>query len=201
MAGQHTSNITSSWLMLHLLNSRDALNKVYEEQVKIMGGEEHLHDSLDFEKVKDMNYLHCAVKETLRLNPPIIVIWRTTEEDFRYKNYIVPKGTLVTVSPAAYPRSPFSVYTGQLDKYEPDRFLPDRIEDKKGNYSYFAFSSGRHACVGEKFAYLQVKSIFSILIRAFDLELIGTMKDYPVDNTSLLAAPTGPIKIKYTRRK
>jgi len=201
MAGQHTSNITSSWMMINLLTSKGVFNKVFEEQVKVMGGEEHIHENLDFDKVKDMNYLHCVVKETLRLNPPIIVIWRTVENDFKFKEFVVPKGTLVAVSPAAYPRTANSVYTGVKDAFDPDRFTQDRAEDRKEPYSYFAFSSGRHACIGEKFAYLQVKSIFSILARTFELELIGSKSDYPVDNTSLLAAPVGPIKIKYTRRK
>lgn len=58
MAGQHTSNITSSWLMLNLLSRPDVLKRVMEEQVEIVGDDEHL----TFEKVKDMQLLEHCVK-------------------------------------------------------------------------------------------------------------------------------------------
>jgi sterol 14-demethylase len=40
--------------------------------------------------------------------------------------------------------------------YEPDRFSPPRDEDKKKPFSYMGFGGGRHACIGQNFAYLQV---------------------------------------------
>lgn len=201
IAGQHTSNITSSWLIINLLSDKKIHQRALDEQLKVFGGEEHFGESVNYDKVKDMNFIHSCMKETLRLNPPIIVIWRTADVDFKYKDYVIPKGTLVTVSPAAYPLIPNSVYTGDKAAFDPDRFSAERAEDHKELYSFFPFSAGRHACIGEKFAYLQVKTIFSILLRTFELELVGTKKDYPVDNTSLLAAPVGPIRLKYTRRK
>jgi sterol 14-demethylase len=42
--------------------------------------------------------------------------------------------------------------------YEPERFSPPRDEDKKKPFSYMGFGGGRHACIGQNFAYLQVSS-------------------------------------------
>jgi sterol 14-demethylase len=42
--------------------------------------------------------------------------------------------------------------------YEPARFLPPREEDKAKPFSYLGFGGGRHACIGQNFAYLQVRS-------------------------------------------
>lgn len=42
--------------------------------------------------------------------------------------------------------------------YEPDRFAPPRDEDKKKPFSYMGFGGGRHACIGQNFAYLQVRA-------------------------------------------
>jgi sterol 14-demethylase len=42
--------------------------------------------------------------------------------------------------------------------YEPARFLPPREEDKAKPFSYVGFGGGRHACIGQNFAYLQVCS-------------------------------------------
>jgi sterol 14-demethylase len=194
MAGQHTSNITSSWLMINLLTSPEFLGRVVKEQEEVVGNEK----TLTFSHVKKMELLQNCMRETLLKNPPIIVIWRTTDVDFEYKDYRIPAGTLVCVSPAAYPRIKKSVFT-DAEKFDPDRF--SRKEDKKAPLSYFPFSTGRHACIGEKFAYLQVKTIFSVVLRKFELELVGSKSDYPTDNTSLLAAPKGPVLLKYKRRK
>jgi len=42
------------------------------------------------------------------------------------------------------------------DKYQPDRFKAPREEDKTP-FSYIAFGGGRHGCLGQNFAYLQIK--------------------------------------------
>lgn len=40
--------------------------------------------------------------------------------------------------------------------YEPERFAPPREEDRKKPFSFIGFGGGRHACIGQNFAYLQV---------------------------------------------
>ncbi len=40
--------------------------------------------------------------------------------------------------------------------YEPERFAPPREEDKRKAFSFIGFGGGRHACIGQNFAYLQV---------------------------------------------
>jgi cytochrome P450 len=56
-------------------------------------------------------------------------------------DYIVPKGTLVCVSPVAYHLMKDSVYTDPY-KFDPARFGASRQEDKKDQYSYLSFSQG-----------------------------------------------------------
>ena len=41
--------------------------------------------------------------------------------------------------------------------YDPDRFGPGREEDKQKPFSFIGFGGGRHSCMGETFAYMQVK--------------------------------------------
>jgi sterol 14-demethylase len=58
--------------------------------------------------------------------------------------------------------------------YDPDRFGPDRAEDKiGGRFSCTSFGGGgKHGCVGESYAYMQIKVIWSHLLRNFDLKLM-----------------------------
>jgi cytochrome P450 len=51
------------------------------------------------------------------------------------------------------------------DKYQPKRYLPPREEDKTP-FSYIAFGGGRHGCLGQNFAYLQIKVCICAISRA-----------------------------------
>lgn len=82
--------------------------------------------------------------------------------------------------------------------YDPDRFAAPREEDKKRPYSFIGFGAGRHACIGQNFAYLQIKAIWSVLLRNFDFELLDPVP--AADYNSMVVGPM-PCRVKYTRRK
>ena len=58
-------------------------------------------------------------------------------------------------SPAFAQRLP-DVFADPLE-YQPDRYLAPREEDKAAPFSFIGFGGGRHACLGQNFAYLQIK--------------------------------------------
>ena len=106
-------------------------------------------------------------------------------------------------------------------------------------FSFTAFGGGRHGCMGENFAYMQVrpveledmsclnhdathlasypplepskslkycvvmcvqiKTIWSILLRNFELELISPFPE--IDWDSLVVGPKGKVMLRYRRRK
>jgi sterol 14-demethylase len=59
------------------------------------------------------------------------------------------------------------------DQYNPERFVEEDKQTQK--YRYLGFGAGRHGCMGENFAYLQIKTIWSVLLRNFDIELVGEL--------------------------
>jgi len=56
---------------------------------------------------------------------------------------------------------------GEID---PARYKPDREEDKQ-SFAWLPFGAGRHRCVGAAFAMMQLKAIFSVLLREYDFEM------------------------------
>ncbi len=42
--------------------------------------------AIDYEVIKDLDYLEGIIKEVLRLRPPIIIIWRKVMKAFSYKS-------------------------------------------------------------------------------------------------------------------
>ena len=58
--------------------------------------------------------------------------------------------------------------------------------------------AGRHGCLGQQFAILQIKSIWSTLMRSFDFELTDGIP--PVDYSNIVAGPTPPCRVRFKRK-
>ena len=84
------------------------------------------------------------------------------------------------------------------NKYDPERWAPPREEDKAKQFAFIGFGGGRHACIGQNFAYLQIKAIWSCLLRNFEFELVDPLPD--ADYNSMVIGPK-PCRVRYTRRK
>ncbi|KAK4401433.1 Sterol 14-demethylase [Sesamum angolense] len=162
-AGQHTSSITSTWSGAYLLRNPKYMSAVLDEQKNLMQkhGNKIDYDILDF-----------SVK---------------TREGIEYD---IPKGHIVATSPAFANRLPH-IYKDP-DTYDPERFAPGRDEDKAaGAFSYISFGGGRHGCLGEPFAYLQIKAIWSHLLRNFEMELISPFPE--IDWNAMVVGVKGKV--------
>ncbi|KAF5449209.1 hypothetical protein F2P56_029682 [Juglans regia] len=199
-AGQHTSSITSTWTGAYLLRHKEYLSAVLEEQKNLMG--KH-GNKVDHDILSEMDVLYRCIKEALRLHPPLILLLRSSHSDFSVttrdgKEYDIPKGHIVATSPAFANRLPH-IYKDP-DRYDPDRFAIGREEDKAaGAFSYISFGGGRHGCLGEPFAYLQIKAIWSNLLRNFELELVSPFPE--IDWNAMVVGVKGKVMVRYKRRK
>ncbi|GBF88206.1 sterol 14 desaturase [Raphidocelis subcapitata] len=198
-AGQHTSSITSAWTGIFMINSKDKdLAAAVQEQSEIMARH---GPGLDMDVLGEMDVLHRNITEALRLHPPLLLVMRYAKQGFsvttaKGQTYNVPAGDIVAASPNFAHVLP-SVFDRPL-AYEPDRFAAPREEDKKKPFSFIGFGGGRHACIGQNFAYLQIKAIWSVLLRSFDFELLDPVPD--ADYDSMVIGPKA-CRVKYTRRK
>lgn len=198
-AGQHTSTITSSWTGLHMMaNKETAMAAAVDEQRRIMNTHA---DVIDFDVLNSMDILHRNIHEALRLGPPLIMVMRMAKESFTVttstgKQYVIPKGHIVAASPTFSHR--LQHVFKEADSYQPDRFAPPREEDKARPFSYLGFGGGRHACMGQQFAMLQIKTIWSVLLRNFEFEMLDPFPD--PDYTSMVIGPK-PCRVRYVRRK
>ena len=81
--------------------------------------------------------------------------------------------------------------------FVPDRFVKEEF-DKLPPYSYLGFGGGRHACLGQQFGLLQVKTVISVLLRNFKLEPTTTEFPEP-DYTAMVVGPKNHCTVKYTK--
>jgi sterol 14-demethylase len=185
LAGQHTSNVTSTWTLLYIISHPEIKERILAELDGIWPADEQ-DFGLTYDHLRRMEFMNNCIKETLRLRPPIVMVFRYTEVDWQFKDYVVPAGNLVSISPAVANRDS-NIWTNP-DEYDPDRFSKERAEDKKAKYAYLAFSAGRHACIGEQFAYVQVMAIMATLLRKYEFEPIGKASTLEPDYAYILVS-------------
>lgn len=193
-AGQHTSSITSSWTALELIHRKEWHGRVMDEQKEVMA--KH-RGQLSVDSVNDMALMKRCMKEVLRLYPPLVLLMRMVKKERKCGPFTIPVGSILTVSPAA------SMKIGDVFEnpatFDPDRFIAPREEDKKYQYAFIGFGGGRHRCLGESFAYLQVSSILSVMFRTFDFEPLDPFPNVNYD--SMVAGPKPPCRVRYARKK
>lgn len=191
-AGHHTSGVTFAWTGILLAQNPQWIPKLREEQKQVLGD----RTELTLEDLREMKLLEATVKEALRMYPPIIVLMRKVMNAFQFQGYHVPEGSMIMASPAVSQRIP-EIFADP-DRFDPERFMPPRSEDKKHPMGWIAFGAGRHRCLGIVFAQLQLRALWSHLLRNFDLELMEP--SYAPDYSRLLVGPRHPCRLRFTRR-
>uniref|UniRef100_A0A8C2EUY4 Lanosterol 14-alpha demethylase n=1 Tax=Cyprinus carpio TaxID=7962 RepID=A0A8C2EUY4_CYPCA len=193
LAGQHTSSTTSAWMGFFLARDRALQERCYSEQKRVCG--EDL-PPLHYDQLKDLSLLDRCLKETLRLRPPIMTMMRMAKTPQKVGEYTIPPGHQVCVSPTVNHRLR-DTWAERMD-FNPERYLLDNPAAGE-KFAYIPFGAGRHRCIGENFAYVQIKTIWSTLLRLYDFELVEG--HFPAVNyTTMIHTPHNPI-IRYTRRK
>ncbi len=192
-AGHHTSSGTAAWVLIELLKNPLLMADVKAELDDLLG-EKGL---VTFQSLREMPVLENVLKEVLRLHPPLIILMRQVSQDMHFKNYTIKTGEMVWASPPVTHRMS-SLFSDPL-KFDPDRFSPERAEDKN-MMAYQPFGGGKHKCSGNAFALFQIKAIFAILLRRYDFELVDSPDSYADDYSAMIVQPKSPCNIRYRRR-
>jgi len=190
-AGHHTSSVTTAWALLELLRAPDYHDKVCTEIRERFPADE----GYSFQAMRDLERTEWAIKEALRIHPPLFMLFRAALEDCEIYGYRVKKGDWVSVSPLVAHREN-EVFENALE-YDPDRYGPGREEDRRP-FAYMSFGGGRHKCLGNAFAILQMKTIFGVLLNNYDFELVGDPMD--TDFGRIVLGPKPPINVRYRKR-
>lgn len=198
LGGQHTSSTTGSWLGFEIAQRADYIQKIRDEVMEIAGNE-----PLTFDHIKKMRSFDSAIKETLRIHPPLIQIMRLVVKDLTYKNYKIPAGNFICVSPTANHMLPEAF--PNPEKFEPERFERDNSSadeekhDINSRFSFVPFGAGRHRCIGENYAFMQLKTIWATILRHYD---VVNVTGVPAPSySSLVVLPSHPNSIKFVKRQ
>nr|AEV93477.1 ferulate 5-hydroxylase [Caragana korshinskii] len=184
--GTETVASAMEWAMSELMRSPEDLKRVQEELATVVGLDRRVEEP-DIEK---LTHLKCAIKETLRLHPPIPLLLHETAEDATVSGYFVPKGSRVMINAWAIGRDKDS--WEDPEEFKPSRFLNSSAPVFKGsNFEFIPFGSGRRSCPGMQLGLYALDLALAHLLHCFTWELPDGMKPSEMDTSDVfgLTAP------------
>jgi len=192
-AGHHTTSGTAAWTLIELLRHPAFLARVVHELDELYADGR----DVSYQALREIPLLEAGIKEALRLHPPLILLMRKVMIPFHYEGWTVPVGKLVAVSPAVSNRMPECF--PDPDRYDPTRYAPGRDEDRQ-LFAWIPFGAGRHRCVGAAFAMMQLKAIFSELLRRYEFDLSQPSESYRNDHSKMVVQLKQPCRVRYRHR-
>ena len=193
-AGHHTSSGTSSWTLIELLRHPGEYAEVQQELDDLYAdGQE-----VSFHALRQIPKLENVLKETLRLHPPLIILMRVAKGEFEVERYPIHPGDFVAASPAISNR--IAEDFPNPEHFDPDRYNKPREEDVLHRWTWIPFGAGRHRCVGAAFGTMQIKAIFSVLLREYEFEMAQPPESYRNDHSKMVVQLARPARVRYRRR-
>ncbi len=197
-AGHHTSSGTASWAMIELLRNPQVLTDVVAELDELYTDDGTGPVEVSFQALRSIPALEATLKETLRLHPPLIILMRKVVEDFEVLGHTIPAGTMIAASPKVSNRiaSDFP----NPESFDPSRYIDPNQEDLQNRWTWIPFGAGKHRCVGNAFAMMQMKAIFSVLLRDFTFSPAQDLDSYGDDYSKMVIQLARPCRVTYRRR-
>ena len=221
MAGQHSSSSTSAWIILRLATRPDIQEELLKEQKEVLGNE-----PLTYENLNKLQFNAKVVKETLRLHAPIHSILRQVKSPMSItaatpsseKTYVIPTNHRLLAAPgvtsrvAEYFPEPMLWEPHRWDEGHPLAFQGVDAKEELFDYGYgmiskgagspyLPFGAGRHRCIGEQFAYVQLGTVVASMVRLLKFKNPESRKGVvATDFSSLFSRPMAPAQVLWEKR-
>lgn len=184
VAGHETTANGLAWSIYLLSRHPEAYARARSAVDALGGGRPTLAD------LERLDYLTCVFKEALRLYPPVYAFSRMSTADVEIGGYLVPKNTVVLISPFTLQRRP-DLWRDPL-RFDPDRFAPNAAAPAD---AWIPFSDGPRICIGMHFAMIEAPLVLATLLQHADFELEGA-HDVQPDERSATLRPRGGVPVR-----
>lgn len=193
--GHDTTAMAISWTLYELGRNPGVQERVFQELDNIFGGNNER--DVTTEDLKQMKYLECVIKETLRLYPSVAFIGRQLKENLKVDNYTLTPGCTCVICVFIVHQDP--EYFPNPTSYNPDRFLPEN-NHKRHPFAYIPFSAGPRNCIGQKFAFMEEKTVLTHILRKFEITSLDP-RDKIETLAGLILQNAEPIRIRLVPRE
>eukprot|EP01121_Diplochlamys_sp_Union-15-3_P016793 TRINITY_DN5782_c0_g1_i3.p1 TRINITY_DN5782_c0_g1~~TRINITY_DN5782_c0_g1_i3.p1 ORF type:complete len:225 (+),score=25.18 TRINITY_DN5782_c0_g1_i3:63-737(+) len=186
-AAQTNTAVLTSWTLLYLLYYPEVLKKVKEEREAVA---KISSDPYSYKILSQLKYFSNCIYEAMRLCM-FAPGWRAVVQPVKIRNYHLPKDTLIITSYGHLNMNP-KVYD-DVQSYKPERFFNETVP-------VYVFGSGKHPCVGQKMALLEIKLIVSYILDHYDMEVPTELPQVDITNIHGVWPKVKPL-LRYRRKE
>lgn len=175
IAGHETTANALSWTWYLLSQHPDVEIQLHQELDRVLAGR-----SPTLADMAALPFTENVIRESLRLYPPLWMIWRRAINDYELNGYVAPAGSIIIISQHVTHRDArhFS---------EPLRFNPNRwteeFKERLPKYAFFPFGGGPRQCIGDRFGFMEAILTLAIVAQEWQFRLI---RGHPVIPQPLL---------------
>lgn len=191
IAGHETTALTLGWCWLMLDRNSLTEMKLAREIEETLGGRPPIY--------QDLPKLACctmALKETMRLYPPVWSMMRATTIRSEIAGVSLPAGSLVLICPYTTHRHP--AFWEDPEQFDPARFSHER-SFARHRFAYLPFSGGRHHCLGMGFADMEMPLLLAAITQRYRIHFAPDANLQPVVSLTL-RQPEG-FRVSIERRR
>ncbi|XP_023246853.1 cytochrome P450 4C1-like [Copidosoma floridanum] len=188
--GHDTTAMAMMFILMLMAENQECQDKARMEVSEVAdrnGGR------LGFNQIQELHYLERCIKESLRLYPPVAIIFRYFSEDLQLKHALVPEDSHAMI--LIYGAHMDSNFWKDPNKFDPDRFLVENMQNRHA-FSYVPFSAGPRNCIGQRFAMNELKSLIGRILYNFRLEPVTKLADMQL-TADLILRPAEPVYVKF----
>ena len=159
-----TTSTALTWTWYLLSQNPEAEAALHKELDSVLNGRLPVA-----EDIPNLKYCRMVFGESMRLYPPSYVIPRQAIGDFAIDKYIVPRGSIVLMSPYLVQRDPR--FYADPEKFDPCEW-DKHTHGLNSKYEYFPFSRGPRSCIGEPFAWMLGTLAIALVAQSWRLKLV-----------------------------
>lgn len=189
LAGHETTANALTWAWYLLAQHPEWLERVRDEARRVLGERDPAF--LDLAKLE---VTERVLEESMRLYPPAWEFEREALVDDVAHGICIPKGTIVMIAP--YTMHRHARYWDEPQRFDPDRFLPDRVAARP-RYVYLPFGDGPRVCIGKGFAMMEAKILLAMMARTLSFTLAAGQR-VELD-PSITLRPVGGLRVRCSR--
>ncbi|KAG6508747.1 hypothetical protein ZIOFF_034128 [Zingiber officinale] len=170
LAGKDTTSSALTWFFW-LLSSHPEVEAKILAEIKSIRARRHSSDDdeFGFEDLREMNYLHASITESMRLYPPVpLNSLHCLDDDVFPDGTAVKKGWFVSYSSYSMGRME-ALWGSDFEEFKPERWLEAETGSfrPESPFKYPVFHGGPRMCLGKEMAYIQMKSIAACVLERF----------------------------------
>ncbi|KAF9668012.1 hypothetical protein SADUNF_Sadunf15G0082500 [Salix dunnii] len=199
MAGKDTTSAAMTWLFWLLSKHQNFVEMILNEVNSLLNNGEK---EIDYEVLKDMNFLKAILCESMRLYPP--VPWdskHAVTDDVLPDGTSVRKGDRVAYLPYGMGRME-NLWGKDRFEFKPDRWFEDIDNETLKSvspYKFPVFQAGPRVCLGKEMAFIQMKYVVAAILRRFEIKPV--CENQPVFVPLLTSHMVGGLKVMVIKRR